>query len=273
MSADGHFRDRVAVGTGAAQGLGLAIAGALADAGAHVVLADIQGDAAQVAAARMCERGAIAEAAAVDVGDSAAVDRMFQCLLDRHGRVDILVNNAGKRQDVKLLIDLSDAEWQEVQRVNLTGAFYCCRAAGRIMARQGAGAIVNISSINGLQAPAMVGAYNASKAGIVSLTKTLAAELASYGVRANAVCPGPVYTEFNRVVMRQRAASLGIGESEMVERVRRSIPLGRWGEPPEIAAAVLFLCGPGAVWITGETLRVSGGLEVVSAVPAGREDV
>ena len=183
------------------------------------------------------------------------------------------MNNAGTRQDVKLLIDLTDEEWDRVQRVNLTGSFYCCRAAGRIMARQGSGAIVNISSINGLHSPAMVGAYNASKAGMVSLTKTLAAELAGYGVRVNAVCPGPVYTEFNRAVMRQRAASLGIAEAEMVERVRQSIPLGRWGEPDEIAAAVLFLCGPAAAWITGETLRVSGGLEVVSAVPEKREDL
>jgi NAD(P)-dependent dehydrogenase (short-subunit alcohol dehydrogenase family) len=262
MNYNGDLRDRVAVVTGAAQGLGLAMAEALAANGARVILADIQAERVAAEAARLD-----AQSAPLDIGDSSAVDRFFADLAAR-GPLDILVNNAGVRQDVKRIIDLSDAEWDRILHVNLTGTFYCCRAAGRIMARQGSGTIVNISSINGLHAAAMVGAYNASKAGILSLTKTLAAELAACGVRVNAVCPGPVYTEFNREVMRQRAVTLGLAEPEMVERVRQSIPLGRWGEPEEIAASVLFLCSPASSWMTGEALRVSGGLEVVSAVPS-----
>ena len=152
----------------------------------------------------------------------------------------------------------------------LTGAFYCCRAAARIMERREAGAIVNVSSINGQNPAALAAAYNVAKAGVISLTRTLALELAAYGVRVNAVCPGPVYTEFNKRVMAQRRESLGIDEDEMIERVRAAIPLGRWGEPEDIARTVAFLCSPDSAWITGEILRVSGGLEGVSATPPKR---
>ena len=138
------------------------------------------------------------------------------------------------------------------------------------MQRQESGAIVNISSINGQNPAALVAAYNVAKAGVISLTRTLALEMAAYGVRVNAVCPGPVYTDFNKKVMAQRCASLGISEEEMIERVRKAIPLARWGEPRDIAHAVAFLCSPSAGWITGEVLRVSGGLEGVSAAPPKR---
>ena len=116
----------------------------------------------------------------------------------------------------------------------------------------------------------MVAAYNIAKAGIISLTRTLALELAAYGVRVNAVCPGPVYTEFNQRNMAQRRVTLGISEEEMIERIRTAIPLGRWGEPEDIAQGVAFLCSPAASWITGEVLRVSGGMEGVSATPPKR---
>lgn len=270
MNTVGECKDRIAVVTGAAQGLGLGVAEALAAAGAQVFLTDVQAERVAAEANRLRSSGALVHAATLDVGDSAAVDRFFDELRKGHGRVDIVVNNAGHRQDVKLLIDLSDDEWHRVLHVNLTGTFYVSRAGGRMMARQGSGVIINMSSINGLHAPAMVGAYNAAKAGIISLTKTMASELAAYGVRVNAVCPGPVYTDFNRVVMQQRAETLGIDEDAMVERVRKSIPLGRWGEPSDVASAVVFLCSSRASWITGEILRVSGGLDVVSAVPEKR---
>jgi 3-oxoacyl-[acyl-carrier protein] reductase len=147
----------------------------------------------------------------------------------------------------------------------LTGTFYCCRAAARIMMRQERGCIVNLASVNGQNPAVLVAAYNAAKAGVISLTRTLALELAAYGVRVNAVSPGPVYTDFNRTVMGQRCQRMGITEPELIDRVRSSIPLGRWGEPEDIAHAVAFLCSPQAAWMTGEVLRVSGGLEGVSA--------
>src|SRR5262249_5617674 len=186
------------------------------------------------------------------------------------GRLDVLVNSAGVGQNVAPVVELSDEEWQRVLGVTLTGTFYCCRAAARLMERQGSGAIVNIAPGNGQNPPALGAACDAAKAGVISLTRTLALELAAYGVRVNAVSPGPVYTEFNKTVMAQRGRTLNLTEGQMVERVRASIPLGRWGEASDIADAVAFLCSREAAWITGEGLRVSGGVESLCAAPPQR---
>ena len=203
----------------------------------------------------------------LDVANSREVDDFFAHVDESYGRLDILVNNAGIGQDVRTLIDLDDKQWNDVVNVNLSGTFYCCRSAARLMMPRRSGSIVNISSINGQNPAAHVLAYNVSKAGVVMLTRALALELGGFGIRVNAVCPGPVYTEFNRKVMSQRAAALGTSEEEIIESVRRSIPLGRWGEPCDIAEGVAFLCSPAASWITGEVLRISGGLEGVSSPP------
>jgi len=254
---------RQAVVTGGARGLGLATARSLAQAGAAVTIGDLDADLARSAASAIRAEGLQADAAPLDVSDSASVQAFF----DRFARLDILVNNAGVQQRVCALADLSDLEWHRVLSVNLCGAFYCSRAAARLMQRQESGVIINLSSINGLSPVALVGSYNAAKAAVISLTKTLAIELAAYGVRVNAVCPGPVMTQMNEQVMADRAATLQVSRDEMVERVRRSIPLGRWGEPEDIANMVAFLASPAANWITGEVIRVSGGLEGVSATP------
>jgi NAD(P)-dependent dehydrogenase (short-subunit alcohol dehydrogenase family) len=267
---NGPLSGQIALVTGAAQGLGLGIAEVLARRGASVVLADVQYSKTVEAAATLVTQGLAAEAVEMNIADSGKVNRCFQQIAEARGHLDILVNNAGVGQTVAPVVDLSDEEWLRVLGVTLTGTFYCCRAAGRIMERQGSGCIVNISSINGQNPAALVAAYNVAKAGVISLTRTLALELAAYGVRVNAVCPGPVYTEFNRTVMAQRGQSLKLSEEQMVERVRTSIPLGRWGEPGDIANVVAFLCGPDAGWITAEVVRVSGGLEGVSAAPPRR---
>jgi NAD(P)-dependent dehydrogenase (short-subunit alcohol dehydrogenase family) len=264
------LQDQVALVTGSAQGLGLAIAHTLARRGAQVWLGDLQHDQAAAIARQWQAEGLIAHAVLLDIGDTASVDRCFAQIVAEHGRLDILVNNAGIGQQVTPVVELSDDQWQRVINITLTGAFRCCRAAARIMQAQESGAIVNIASINGHNPAALVAAYNVAKAGVLSLSKTLSLELAAYGVRVNAVSPGPVYTEFNKTVMAQRCASLGISEEQMVERVRSSIPLGRWGEAQDIANGVAFLCSPQAGWITGEVLRVSGGLEGVSAAPPKR---
>lgn len=260
----------LAVVTGAAQGLGLAMVEQLARSGAQVIIADLQLEKAREEAERLRSRNLLVSAAQLDVTDSAAVSAFFEALVGEHKHLDILVNNAGVGQQVTPIVELSDAEWDRVMAATLTGAFYCSRTVGGIMEEQESGCIVNVSSINGLNPAALVAAYNVAKAGIISLTQTLALELAAYGVRVNAICPGPVYTEFNRRNMAQRCQSLNITEEEMIERIRAAIPLGRWGEPVDIAQTVAFLCSPAASWITGEVIRVSGGLAGVSATPPRR---
>ena len=255
-----------AIVTGSAQGLGLGIARELASRGAAVVVADLQLEKAEAACEKMRAAGWAATAAELNITDSAAVNAFFAGF----DRLDILVNNAGTGQQVAPISELPDAEWHRVMDATLTGAFYCCRSAAEIMERQESGSIVNISSINGQNPAALVAAYNVAKAGVISLTRTLALELAAYGVRVNAVCPGPVYTDFNKRNMAQRCETLGIGEEEMIERIRSAIPLGRWGEPEDIARGVAFLCSPQAEWVTGEIMRVAGGMEGVSATPPKR---
>ena len=261
---------QVAVVTGAAQGLGRAIAAILAARGAAVIIADLQREKAEAVAAALAGEGRIAAAVRLDVTSSAEVDALFAEVAETRGRLDILVNSAGLGQDVAPIVELGDEEWEQVLKVNLDGTFKCCRAAARIMERQESGCIVNLASINGQNPSTWVAAYNVAKAGVISLTRTLALELAAYGVRVNAVCPGPVYTDFNRKVMAQRSETLGISEEEMIERLRQAIPLGRWGEPEDIAFGVAGLCDPNSSWVTGEILRISGGMEGVAVAPPRR---
>ena len=269
-TAQQGLQGQIAVVTGGAQGLGLAIVEQLAGDGATVAMADVQLEKAKLSTARLRKKGLNVKPAHLDISDSVGVRAYFDQVVNEFGRLDILVNNAGVGQAIAPITDLSDAEWDRVLRNTLTGTFNCCRAAAKIMERQESGCIVNLASINGQNPAAMAGAYNVAKAGVISLTKTLALELAAYGVRVNAVSPGPVYTQFNKTVMAQRCQRLNISEDEMIERIRKSIPLGRWGKPTDIASTVAFLCSSSAAWITGEILRVSGGLEGVSAASPKR---
>jgi NAD(P)-dependent dehydrogenase (short-subunit alcohol dehydrogenase family) len=255
-----RLRGRVAIITGAGQGLGKAMAQRLAGEGALVVIADLREDAANQTASQIEAEGARALAMRTDVTQASDVAEMVRRTLSEMGRLDIVVNNAGIGPNVFPIVELPEEEWTKVLAVNLTGTFLCCREAARHFMAQEGGSIINISSINGLSPSVFVAAYNVAKAGVISLTKTLAMELAVYGVRVNSICPGPVYTEINQKLMPQRAEILGITVEEMVERVRSGVPLGRWGEPEDIAAAVAFFASDDAAFITGEVLTVAGGM-------------
>jgi NAD(P)-dependent dehydrogenase (short-subunit alcohol dehydrogenase family) len=203
----------------------------------------------------------------VDVTQEESVRDLVQQVKTRHGRIDVFVNCAGVPPNVVPVIHLASEEWARVLNVNLTAVFFCCWEVGALMVQQEFGKIINIASLNAVSPAALSVSYNVAKAGVVSLTQTLTMELAPFGVNVNAVSPGPVATEFHDTVMPQRAATLGITREAMVERVRASIPLGRWGKPEDIAKAVLFLASDQSEWMTGQNLVVAGGLAGVAAAP------
>ena len=250
-----QLTDQIAVVTGAAQGLGLSIAEQLARNDALVYMADLQEEKVNRVADDLRQQGLEVKPAVLDVTNSQSVNSLFQRIADAHGHLDILVNNAGIGQKVLSITDLDDQEWDRVLRVTLTGTFYGCRAAGLIMERQESGSIVNISSINGQNPAALVAAYNAAKEGVISLTRTMALEMAAYGVRVNAVCPGPVQTPLvDKILSAQPDLADGI-----IKSIEDREPIGRFGQPEEIASAVVWLCSPEASFVVGSILPVDGG--------------
>jgi len=242
-----RFQDRVVVVTGGSGGIGVETCSRFAEDGARVALADVSQKAIDAGAATLRQRGHDVGAYAVDVADEQSVGRMFQQIAMEYGRIDVLVCAAGIRP-VSALLNHSMKDWEACVRVNLTGVFACGKIAAEHMVKAGKGAIVNIASVNGVTAAAGLAAYNASKAGVISLTQTMAVELAPKGIRVNAVLPAQVDTP---LIQEQ------VGE----ERARREarIPLGRYAKPAEIADAVCFLASDAASFITGHALAVDGG--------------
>ena len=250
--AEGHamrLDGQIALVTGATRGIGLAVATDLAAAGA-TVLVNYRRDAERAAEAlRMVAKYGEAALIRGDVAEPAEVNRMFAEIRADHGRLDLLVNNAGIAADGYAVM-MGDAKWRSVLDTNLTGAFLCCRAAGRMMVRQRSGAIVAVASTSGLNAPAGQANYAASKAGVLAMVKALAKELGGYGVRVNAVVPGFVDTAMTRSMPRTELNSY-------LERV----PLQRIGRPEDVAPVVRFLLHhTAAAYITGTAVVVDGGL-------------
>jgi NAD(P)-dependent dehydrogenase (short-subunit alcohol dehydrogenase family) len=244
------LKDKVIVITGASRGIGEAIARACIDAGAKVVLASRkQADLDSVASSLPADR---ALAVACHTGKAAEVDAMFAKAVERFGRVDGLVNNAATNPYFGPLIDTPDAAIDKTIEVNVKGYLYTARALVKhVRSRTGGAAIVNIASIAGLRAAPMQGIYGATKAAVISMTQTLAAELGSSNIRVNAIAPGLVETRF---------ASALVNNPAILERVVSRTPLGRHAQPPELAGAAVYLLSDAASFTTGTTLVVDGGV-------------
>jgi NAD(P)-dependent dehydrogenase (short-subunit alcohol dehydrogenase family) len=239
--------------TGAARGIGAATARRFAEEGARVLVTDIDVPAAEQTAAVLREQGLVARAFGCDVGDRADVDAAVGHAVDTFGSLDVLVNNACHcTPDAPLFEDEPDDVWARDLDITLTGAYRCCRAALPHLAASGRGAIVNVGSVNGLNDFGNH-AYSAAKAGLGSLTRTLAGHAAPRGVRVNLVAPGTVRT------------TAWEGREGDLAKARELYPLGRVGEPEDIAAAILFLASRDASWITGATLPVDGGITAVDS--------
>lgn len=246
-----RFAGKVALVSGAASGIGLATAQALAAEGAAVVLADLAGDRVEEAARQI---GGHASSVQVDVADPAACERMVAQVIERHGTLDIAINNAGMPSDIGgRFEDASIADWDRLLAVNLSGVFYAMRAEVPPMRKAGGGVIVNTASVASVIGSKGMPAYIASKHGVAGLTKAAALDLADAGIRVNAVCPGFVRTGMMEPVLRGAGVEAGLAAMA---------PLGRIAEASEVARAILFLAHADSSYATGTMLMLDGGLSI-----------
>ncbi len=241
--------DKIALITGGGRGLGRAIALAYADAGAHVAVASRTREQLDQVAAAIRAKNRSALAVEVDVADSASVAAMIDATRKEFGRIDILVNSAGVGW-AERLDQMSDATWKWIIETNLTGTFYGCREALRVMIEQKSGNIINLASVAGIKGPPGLGAYAASKGGVIALTKVLALENARHNVRINAIAPGYFRTDMN-------AAALD--DPEAGQKIVKRIPMRRVGKPEEIGGLAVYLASDDASFVTGEIYGISGG--------------
>lgn len=255
------LQGKVGIVTGGGQGIGRACALAMSAAGAHVVVADIDGAAAEAVAASIAEQGG-PEALAVttDVGDLAQIDHMVRASVERFGHLDTLVNNAGVTRRAYIM-DLDEEDFDRIHRVNVKGVFFCLQRVAAEMIPRREGVIVNIASVAGRGFPGTSNAiYAASKGAVIALTKTAAQQLARHNLNVNAVCPGVVRTPLYERIIEMRAEQKGYSKADAETEAARGIPLRRANEPEDIAAMVVFLASPAAHNITGQSMNVDGGL-------------
>ncbi len=243
------LKDKISIVTGGAQGLGRAIAIELGRRGSHLIVCDVNLEAAEKVAEEIRALGRKASAIKVDVSVASDIDRMVDYVFKEFGRIDILVNNAGICQ-VVTIEKMTEEDWDRVMAINLKGVFLCSKAVMRIMKKLGSGRIVNLGSVAGKVGGIATGAnYSVSKAGVICFTKALARELAPHGITVNAVAPGVIETDMTR----------GITQGDFTEYIK-TIPLGWIGSAEDVAHAVAFLVSDEARYITGEILDVNGGM-------------
>ena len=259
-SAESALAGQVAIVTGGAHGIGEATAVALARAGADVAVVDIDEAAAGKTAAAISALGRRSLAIGADVGDLASIDAMTRRVVDAFGRIDTLVNNAGVTRRAYIM-DLTEADWDRIMRVNGKGVFFCLQRVAREMIPRRRGVIVNIASIAGKGYAGTSNAiYAASKGAVISLTRIAALQLARHDINVNAICPGTTVTALSEANVAARAHEAGVSVDEMIRRRNSAIPLGRPNEPADVAALAVFLASPGARNITGQSFNVDGGV-------------
>ena len=267
----GLFEGQVALVTGGGSGIGRGIADLLAALGAHVVLASRKLERVEAAAAEIIAAGGRASAHAVDVRNADLVRTLVADVTDAHGRIDLLVNNAAGNFYAPSET-LSENAWKSVLEIDLYGTFFCSQAVLPVMKAQGGGSIVNISMTLHYRGWPLMAHATAAKAGIDALTKTLSLEWAKYGVRMNAVAPGPIPTDGVRKAFTPPPSADGVPDVFAVEKAmesyaRKAIPLQRWGSPADIANMVAFLASPAGSWITGAIMVVDGGEWLAKSPP------
>ena len=243
-----ELKDKVALVTGGAQGIGRTISEELARAGAHVVLGDVNLEGAQETAEAININGGSASAVKIDVSNATEVREVFDFIMKNKKPLDIVVNNAGITRD-GLMVRMKESDWDLVLDINLKGSFLCSQQAAKQMMKQKSGAIVNIASIVGVMGNFGQANYSASKAGVIGLTKTLAREVASRGIRVNAIAPGFIDTEMTRVL-----------DEEVRQKLIEQIPLARLGLPEDVARCVNFLVSDKSSYITGQVINLNGGM-------------
>jgi 3-oxoacyl-[acyl-carrier protein] reductase len=259
LAAAHDLTGRVAIVTGAGSGIGRASAHRLAEAGASVVCADLDGPGAEATRDAILHRGDSADAVTVDVTDRAAVDALVAGAVERHGRLDVMANIAGII--ITNPVDaISEDEFDRIMGVNLKGPFFGCQAAARVMVEQGSGSIINmVSAAIDAPAPNLAG-YGMTKAALAQLTRVLAHEVGPAGVRVNAIAPGFIITEMTTRNFTDEAGSVDANlKAEVEKRMSRGVPLRRVGQPDEIAWAVVFLASDASSFMTGQIVRPNGG--------------
>lgn len=252
---DQTLSGKVAIVTGASRGIGQSIAETLAQAGAKVVIASRKQDDLDKVSASIREAGGESLAVAAHTGKKETLTALVQKTVDTYGRLDILINNAATNPHFGTLLDAEDSLWQKTIEVNVMGNVWLCQAAVPHMRAAGGGKIVNIASIVGLNPGRFQGIYSATKAAVISLTKTLAMELGSENIQVNAIAPGLVQTKFAQVLWESES---------LMETVRARTPLGRIGQPDEIAGLALWLSSPASSFTTGGVFVVDGGITLGS---------